>query len=162
MSPDIAKCPLGEQKLSLVENQCLWNSFPFIWAPWSSYEDVKMLVTQLCPTLWDPMDCSLPDSSVHGISQARILEWVAIFLLQGIFPTQGSNQRLLLWEVSSLPLSQMGSKFVHISSSWLLITDLYLVVQTCRSRVLIVLLMDTRASCFLDIMEKSYCQHLCV
>ena len=33
---------------------------------------------QLCPTLWDPMDCSLPGSSVHGISQARILEWIAI------------------------------------------------------------------------------------
>ena len=35
-------------------------------------------VTQLCPTLWDPMVCSLPASSIHGISQARILEWVAI------------------------------------------------------------------------------------
>ena len=37
-----------------------------------------MLVIHLCPTLYDPMDCSLPDSSVHGILQARILEWVAI------------------------------------------------------------------------------------
>ena len=35
-------------------------------------------VDQLCPTLCNPMDCSLPDSSVHGIFQARILEWVAI------------------------------------------------------------------------------------
>ena len=35
-------------------------------------------VTQLCPTLCDPMECNLPDSSVHGISQARVLEWVAI------------------------------------------------------------------------------------
>ena len=34
-------------------------------------------VTQLCPTLSDPMDCSLPGSSVHGIFQARVLEWVA-------------------------------------------------------------------------------------
>ena len=33
---------------------------------------------QLCLTLSDPMDCSLPGSSVHGISQARVLEWVAI------------------------------------------------------------------------------------
>ena len=33
--------------------------------------------TQSCPTLCDPMDCSLPDSFVHGISQARILQWVA-------------------------------------------------------------------------------------
>ena len=43
---------------------------------------------QLCPTLCDPMDYSPPGSSVHGILQARILEWVAI---QGIFPIQGSN-----------------------------------------------------------------------
>ena len=33
---------------------------------------------QSCPTLWDPMDCSLSGPSVHGILQARILEWVAI------------------------------------------------------------------------------------
>ena len=38
----------------------------------------KVLVLQTCPTLWDPMDCSPPGSSVHGILQARILEWVAI------------------------------------------------------------------------------------
>ena len=36
-------------------------------------------VAQLCPTVCHPMDCSLPESSVHGIFQARILEWVAIF-----------------------------------------------------------------------------------
>ena len=35
-------------------------------------------VTQSCLTLRDPMDCSLPGSSVHGIFQARVLEWVAI------------------------------------------------------------------------------------
>ena len=35
-------------------------------------------VAQSCPTLRDPMDCSLPGSSTHGIFQARVLEWVAI------------------------------------------------------------------------------------
>ena len=40
---------------------------------------VKVLVHHSCPTLCNPMDCSPPGSSVHGISQARILEWVAIF-----------------------------------------------------------------------------------
>ena len=34
-------------------------------------------VAQSCPTLWDPMDCSLPGFSVHGIFQATVLEWVA-------------------------------------------------------------------------------------
>ena len=36
-----------------------------------------------CPTLCNPMDCSLPGSSVHGILQARILEWVAISFSRG-------------------------------------------------------------------------------
>ena len=40
-------------------------------------------VTQLCPTLCDPMDCSPPGSSIHGILQARILEWVAISFSRG-------------------------------------------------------------------------------
>ena len=41
------------------------------------------LVTKLCLTLCDPMDCSLPGSSVHGIFQARILEWLAISFSRG-------------------------------------------------------------------------------
>jgi len=45
------------------------------------------LVAQSCLTLCDPTDCSPPGSSVHGILQARILEWVANFLCQGIFPS---------------------------------------------------------------------------
>ena len=48
-----------------------------------TFVKVKLLVAQLCPTLCDPMDCSLPDSSVHGILQARILEWVAIPFSRG-------------------------------------------------------------------------------
>ena len=57
-----------------------------------------------------PMDCSLPGSSVHEISQGRILEWVAMPLLQGIFPTQGSNLCLLHWQMNSLPLSHHRSQ----------------------------------------------------
>ena len=44
---------------------------------------VKLLAAQLCLILCDPMDCSLLGSSVHGISQARILEWVAIPFSRG-------------------------------------------------------------------------------
>ena len=55
------------------------------------------------------MDCSLSGSSVHGTFQARILEWIGHFLLQGIFLTQGSNQHLLFWQVDSLPLSHLRS-----------------------------------------------------
>ena len=58
------------------------------------------------------MDCSLPGASVHRISQARILEWVAISYSRGIFLTQGSNLivlHLLLWQANSLPLHHLGS-----------------------------------------------------
>ena len=57
------------------------------------------LVTQLCPTLCDRMDCSPQVSTVHGISQARILEWAAISFSRGSFLTQGSNPCLLLRQV---------------------------------------------------------------
>ena len=46
---------------------------------------------QSCPTLSDPMDCSLPGSSVHGIFQARVLEWSAIAF--SIRPTRMSQKR---------------------------------------------------------------------
>ena len=49
----------------------------------------SVLVTQSCPTLRDPMDCSPPGSSVHGILQARIVEWVAIPFSRG--SSQGSH-----------------------------------------------------------------------
>ena len=45
--------------------------------------EVKVLVTQSCLTLCDAMDCRSPGSSVHGILQARILEWVAIPFSRG-------------------------------------------------------------------------------
>ena len=44
---------------------------------------VYVLVTQACPAVWDPMDCSPQDSSVDGILQARILEWVTIPFSRG-------------------------------------------------------------------------------
>ena len=61
---------------------------------WKSLDRV-----QLC----DPMDGSLPDSSVHGILQARILELVAVLFSRGIFPTQGSNPGPPALQGDSLP-----------------------------------------------------------
>ena len=61
-------------------------------------------VTQSCPALCDSRDRSPPGSSFPGISQARILEWIAIFLCQGIFLTQGLNPcllYLLYWQAGS-------------------------------------------------------------
>ena len=57
-----------------------WSGLPFpspvikVWNEWSEWSEVA----QLCPTLSDPIDCSPPGSSIHGIFQARVLEWGAI------------------------------------------------------------------------------------
>ena len=72
---------------------------------------VKVKVTQLCPTLCHPMDYT-----VHGILQARILEWVAsLSLLQGIFPTQEVKPRSPTLQADYLPTEPQGkSKYVHV------------------------------------------------
>ena len=51
-----------------------------------------VLVTQSCPTLCDPMDCSPPGSSVHEIFQARILEWLAISFSRGSSQPRGGTR----------------------------------------------------------------------
>ena len=56
-----------------------WSGFPFP-SPMHESEN-ESEVAQSCPTLSDPMDCSLPGSSVHGIFQARVLEWGAMWKL---------------------------------------------------------------------------------
>ena len=62
------------------------HSWPYIWRKESE-------VAQSCPTLCNPMDCSLPGSSVHGIFQARVLEWVAISLSKGKKTGENSNSK---------------------------------------------------------------------
>ena len=79
-------------------------------------------VTQSCPAVCDLMGCSPPGSFVHGISRARILEWVAILLLQGIFSTQGSTLCLLYWQADSLLLSHQGSPFLGLVQAKILET----------------------------------------
>ena len=61
-------------------------------------------VAKWCPILCNLMDCSQPGSSVRGILQAKILQWVAIPFSRGIFLTQGSNLHLLClleWQAGS-------------------------------------------------------------
>ena len=57
---------------------------------------VKSKVAQSYPTLSDPMDCSPPGSSVHGIFQARVLEWVAI-----AFSSGGDKEGAFLWSLGT-------------------------------------------------------------
>ena len=64
---------------------CLWKFFFSTGrAQWNCHEKWSE-AAQSCLTLCNPMDCSLPGSSIHGIFQARILEWVAISFSRGAF-----------------------------------------------------------------------------
>ena len=87
-------------------NHNLWRRrLPFIWG---------VLVVQLCPTLCNPMDYSQPGSSVHGIFQSKILEWVTIsfsrcILDPGIKPGSSALQAdSLLSELPGKPLFIRG------------------------------------------------------
>ena len=60
----------------IVATRCCYDKFFKCSAAWSEVKWSE--VTHSCPTLCDPMDCSLPDSSLLGILQARVLEWVVI------------------------------------------------------------------------------------
>ena len=92
----------------LVRIQANWNSYALMMGLWNAVATMENIMVALqkinrttmkvkaqsCLTLCDPVDCNLPGSSIHGIFQARILEWVAISFSRRSFPTQGSNQGL--------------------------------------------------------------------
>ena len=67
-------------------------------------------VAELCPTLSDPMDCTLPGSSVHGIFQARVLEWGAIAFSQA-FRESTSNSPCDLVPITYLGIDGQKAKF---------------------------------------------------
>ena len=64
---------------------------------------------QSCPTPSDPMDCSLPGSSVHGIFQARVLEWGAISITIPLYPT---------WSEVPTSLTGIHSSNLQVSGAW--------------------------------------------
>ena len=66
-----------------------------------------MLVSQLCLTLCNPMDCSPPGCSVHGILQTRILEWV-VFFSPGDLPDPGIKPWSPTLQADSLPSEPQG------------------------------------------------------
>ena len=82
--------------------EALWQLWPI------EYACMRSQLFQPCPTFCNSMDCSLPGSSVHGILQARILEWVAIHFSRRIFPIQGSNSCFLQCRRIFLPTEPPG------------------------------------------------------
>ena len=90
---------------------------------------------QSCPALCDPMDCSSSGSSVHGISQARILDWVAFH--SGIFLIWELNPHLLCllnWQADSLPLGHLGSLYHTTEKVKLLLSD-FSINRQCYTRL---------------------------
>ena len=81
-------------------------------------------VAQLCPTLRDPMDCSLPGFSVHGIFQARVLEWGAITFSQLLATMYQSA--LNIWEPHFLRIHIFYSFELCLKGGIVRLTDIYL------------------------------------
>ena len=84
-----------------------------------------MLISQLCPTLCSPMDCSLPGSSVHGIFQAGILEWVVIPFSRDL-PDPGIEP----WFLMSPALA---GEFFTTSATWKAHTCVYMHAKSLQS-----------------------------
>ena len=91
-----------DQVLSLLSDLGFHTCLLFAWRSWPSMSATQTLTParalevtrakslQLCPALCNPMDCSPPGSSVHGILQARIVEWDAMIFSRG--PSQPKDQ----------------------------------------------------------------------
>ena len=108
-------------------------------------------VTQSCPTLSDPMDCSLPGSSVHGIFQARVLEWVAIAFSNSLAQKE-LNRRLeeLLIRLCFHLLVRKSNTYQHVSDdlsgsvslSWVGDSMRIFLVSTTFHMPLVIILLD--------------------
>ena len=82
---------------------CICRGFELTW------KDLKSVSHSACPTLCDPMDCSLPGSSAHGVLQARILEWVAIPFSRGSSRPRDQTQVSCIYRQILYLLSHQGS-----------------------------------------------------
>ena len=100
--------------LNLIHNEINANS-NYTSIPFFSYCLHDKLL-QSCPTLCDPMDCSLPGSSVQGILQARILEWVAIASSRG----------------SSQPKDRTSISYVSCIGRWVLYHECHHYLLCCQ------------------------------
>ena len=107
----------------------VWNCGFHTYSVWS--------VSQSCPTLGDPMDCSPPGSSVHGIFQARILEWDAILFCRGsswprdwtcIYPCLLHHRQFLNKVLSAKYFCSHSFTHVFTEALW----TLYLLVMSIR------------------------------
>ena len=108
---------------NILNLECYFINFKcqdFSTAPkWSNVSQrlQTVLVTQSCPTFRDPMECSPPGSSIHGIFQARILEWIAIPFSKESSPSRD-------W----IQVSQTAGNSLRSEPPWFLQTAKYLFI----------------------------------
>ena len=94
-----------------------WNVNAYLWG--ESESDMA----QSCPTFCDPMDCSLPGSSVHGIFQARVLEWVAVFFRGSSWSRNRTwvsrivGRHITVWATREVPLLESSYSLWHYQLS---------------------------------------------
>ena len=105
-------------------------------------------VTQSCPTLSDPMDCSLPGSSIHGIFQARVLEWGAIAFsatsLWHLLINRKASRVDMLWEA--------WKKATHVLLCSKTLWKLSLLVTLWRQMICL-----TKLACLVEeVLKESY------
>ena len=121
----------GSTRVSCLGRQILYH--------WATREDhwvyIWSEVAQSCPTLYDPVDCSPPGSSVLGILQARILEWVAISLLL-------SNSLGDLWPRNLSIISVEAKNMLHWVKKWHRLEDIHIQENIKLAQNLSMLLVD--------------------
>ena len=81
------KMLINESKLNVRNKKAMYHIHDFEGLQMDGVK-MKVLVIQLCSTVCNAMDCSLPGSAIHGILQARILEWLAISFSRGSFQSR--------------------------------------------------------------------------
>ena len=101
--------PGGLQSYGVTKSQMWLHDFLFT-SLQTIHWFLPIFVAQSCPTLCDPMDCSLSGSSVHGIFQARVLEWIAISFSRGSSRPRNRTQvsriagrRFTIWATREAP-----------------------------------------------------------
>ena len=99
---------------------CIFFYYLFFWSILCEEEEVE--VAQSCPTLCDPIDFSLPGSSVHAILQARILERVAISFSTG---SSQSRDRMQVSRIAGIFFTIWVTREAHILESWSIKLMLY-------------------------------------
>ena len=92
----------------------MWRNLPDPFQPGSHSHPLERKFIQSRPTLCDPMNCSPPGSSVRGIPQARILEWVAMPSTRGSSQPRDQIHISYVPQVGSLPLAPSGKSLCII------------------------------------------------